>query len=100
MPAVLRASHAKPWADCASDEERLDVFNGFLLCAHLDALFDRFLLSFDDLGCLLVSSAIPAADRSLLGFDRPLRLKWLTTAHLVYLQYHRARFMDSARMAP
>lgn len=46
IPKVLRASHAKPWAECVSDEERLNVFNGFLLSANLDALFDRFLISF------------------------------------------------------
>lgn len=40
VPQVLRASHAKPWAECATDAERLDVFNGFLLSANLDALFD------------------------------------------------------------
>ena len=44
------ASHAKPWAECANDAERLDVFNGFLLVANLNALFDRFLISFDDTG--------------------------------------------------
>ena len=38
---VLRASHIKPWAECATDAERLDVFNGFLLSANLDALFDK-----------------------------------------------------------
>ncbi|MBN0787902.1 HNH endonuclease, partial [Pseudomonas aeruginosa] len=47
---ALRASHAKPWAECADDAERLDAFNGFLLVANLDALFDRFLISFDDTG--------------------------------------------------
>jgi putative restriction endonuclease len=26
QPELLRASHIKPWADCASDAERLDVF--------------------------------------------------------------------------
>ena len=52
LPEVLRASHAKPWAQCASDAERLDVFNGFLLVANLNALFDRFLISFDDTGRL------------------------------------------------
>lgn len=46
------ASHAKPWAECANDAERLDVFNGFLLVANLNALFDRFLISFDDTGRL------------------------------------------------
>ena len=40
VPALLRASHIKPWASCDSDEERLDVFNGLLLAPHLDALFD------------------------------------------------------------
>lgn len=40
---VLRASHIRPWADCESesDTERLDVFNGLLLEARMDAVFDR-----------------------------------------------------------
>ena len=45
--ALLRASHTKAWADCESDEERLDVYNGFLLAAHFDAAFDAYLLTFD-----------------------------------------------------
>lgn len=56
LPALLRASHAKPWAECNSDAERLNVFNGFLLAAHLDALFDRHLISFDDSGKILFST--------------------------------------------
>jgi hypothetical protein len=47
LPEVLRASHARPWAECDTDAQRLDVFNGFLLNANLDALFDRGLISFD-----------------------------------------------------
>lgn len=39
--ALLRASHIKPWADCETDAERLDVYNGILLAPHLDAAFDR-----------------------------------------------------------
>ncbi|HEX3855040.1 MAG TPA: HNH endonuclease signature motif containing protein, partial [Polyangiaceae bacterium] len=31
IPELLRASHIKPWADCATDAERLDVYNGILL---------------------------------------------------------------------
>ncbi|MDC0682621.1 HNH endonuclease signature motif containing protein [Sorangium atrum] len=41
VPALLRASHIKPWADCETDAERLDVYNGILLAPHLDAAFDR-----------------------------------------------------------
>ncbi|RTD85092.1 HNH endonuclease [Variovorax atrisoli] len=92
IPSVLRASHAKPWADCASDEERLDVFNGFLLCAHLDALFDRFLISFDEAGWMLVSPSISTKDGELLGLTEPLQLRWLAPEHASYLQYHRMRF--------
>jgi hypothetical protein len=39
-PLLLRASHIKPWAICEADSERLDVYNGLLLAAHLDAAFD------------------------------------------------------------
>ena len=42
LPQALRASHAKPWGGGDSDAERLDVLNGLVLAAQLDALFDRF----------------------------------------------------------
>lgn len=92
LPEVLRASHAKPWADCASDSERLDVFNGFLLSANLDALFDRFLISFSDEGCFLVASGIASDVRKKLGLDASLRLRWLAAEHKTYLRYHRNIF--------
>lgn len=89
---VLRASHAKPWADCVSDNERLDVFNGFLLSANLDALFDRFLISFSAAGDLLVAPRILEAEREHLGLNQALRLRWLAPDHEPYLHYHRQRF--------
>jgi putative restriction endonuclease len=49
---VPRASHAKAWVESATDVERWDVFNGFLLSANLDALLDHFLISFDAQGVL------------------------------------------------
>jgi len=90
LPEVLRASHAKPWAECLSDAERLDVFNGFLLTANLDALFDRFLISFDDQGGLLVSSRLPAVDLQQLGIHPGMRLRWLADEHRGYLCFHRS----------
>ncbi|AEG01192.1 HNH endonuclease [Methylomonas methanica] len=91
---VLRASHAKPWAECKSDTERLDVFNGFLLCAHLDALFDRFLISFDDKGQMLISPKLSQNQRDILGLNDDLCLRWIADRHLLYLDYHRAKFFD------
>lgn len=91
IPEVLRASHAKPWAECASDAERLDVFNGFLLSANLDALFDRFLISFDDQGVLVVSPALIGADLLSLGILPNMKLRWINTLHKPFLALHRAR---------
>jgi len=53
VPELLRASHIKPWADCETDAERLDVYNGFLLAPHLDAAFD--------LGFITVAMMVPSS---------------------------------------
>jgi putative restriction endonuclease len=89
VPEVLRASHAKPWADCDNDAERLDVFNGFLLVANLDAMFDCFLISFDDNGAMLVSPRLTMEQRLGLRLNQNLCLRWLAEEHLPYLHYHR-----------
>jgi hypothetical protein len=88
---LLRASHIKPWADCASDAERLDVFNGLLLAPHLDAAFDRGFLTIADNGAVIVSAALDDSERELLGLGSPLRVRALTDAHRVYLPWHRDR---------
>ncbi len=73
IPEVLRASHAKPWAECETDAERLDVFNGFLLSANLDALFDRFLISFDEQGVLVTAPALAGVDLQPLGISPDMK---------------------------
>lgn len=91
IPEVLRASHAKPWAECASDAERLDVFNGFLLSANLDALFDRFLISFDEQGELVIAPALAGQNLLPLGIAPGMKLRWVNSLHQPYLALHRAR---------
>lgn len=88
MPEVLKASHAKPWAKCESDIERLDVYNGFLLTANLDALFDRFLISFDCDGKIIFSNKVNLRQMILLGVNDQMRLRWISPQHLGYLAYH------------
>jgi hypothetical protein len=89
--SLLRASHAKPWSDCDTDAERLDVFNGFLLAPSWDAAFDGGWISFDDTGRVLVSSEIEPKTLSLLGIDIALRLTRVDPKHLPYLAFHRLR---------
>ena len=69
---ILRASHIKPWKS-SNNHERLDPNNGLMLAAHLDALFDRGLISFADDGAMLVSSEIDEFGNSVWGLGQPLR---------------------------
>jgi hypothetical protein len=91
VPELLRASHIKPWAACAHDAERLDVFNGLLLAPNLDALFDQGFISVADDGSVLVSSALPSEAKTLLGIGAELRVSRLTDGHLGYLPWHREK---------
>lgn len=52
IPELLRASHIKPWSD-SKGPERLDPHNGLLLASHIDALFDRGLITFTSEGNIL-----------------------------------------------
>jgi hypothetical protein len=65
-PALLRASHIIPWAECKSDAERLDVHNGLLLSSLWDAAFDDGLVSFDESGSAIYSSKLTGAAVELL----------------------------------
>ena len=88
VEVVLRASHAKPWSDCETDAERLDVYNGFLLSADLDALFDKGFISFTFDGEIMVSPRIPNKQREILHLTSDLKLRWIQEEHYKYLDYH------------
>jgi hypothetical protein len=89
-PALLRASHIVPWADCG-DEQRLDVHNGLLLSALWDAAFDEGLVSFGNDGTVLVNPNLSEEARRALGVDHAPPLKGLRNAHQKNLAAHRAR---------
>lgn len=91
VPALLRASHIKPWADCETDAERLDVYNGILLAPHLDAAFDRGFITFGDDGAIVVNGALSPDAQRILGLDRPAFVRGLTDGHRGYLPWHRER---------
>jgi hypothetical protein len=95
IPELLRASHIRPWAKCETDAERLDIYNGLLLAPNLDAAFDRGFITFADDGSVTISSRLGERDRRALGLDLPQRISGLTSNHLEYLRFHRARiFME------
>ena len=90
-PALLRASHIVPWAECTTDAQRLDVHNGLLLAAHWDAAFDKGLVSFDSDGRALIKPDLDPAVIALLAPDKATPLP-LDPKHLAPLSWHRAHF--------
>jgi hypothetical protein len=93
---LLRASHIKPWADCTTDPERLDVFNGLLLAAHLDAVFDGGFITVADDGSVIVSPVIGEAERRILGVAQPLCVRSIADAHRHYVAWHRENVFKRA----
>lgn len=94
QPRLLRASHTRRWEDCTSDAERLDVHNGLLLAAHLDAAFDAFLISFDPAGRILFAPDFSDADRERLGVYASMQLRRISPGHERYLNEHRERTLS------
>lgn len=96
VPEMLIASHIKPWRE-SSNVERLDPMNGLLLAAHVDKLFDRFLMSFEESRAGFTSVLHPRVrtavsalglksglvlDTSHLGFANEGRFKRYMEQHL------------------
>jgi predicted restriction endonuclease len=88
---VLVASHSKKWAN-SSNAERLDPYNGLLLTANVDKLFDSGLISFDDKGGVLIGKGIGRAALTGLGLNGTKKLSLIREEHLPYLKAHRKHF--------
>jgi predicted restriction endonuclease len=84
-----------PWRD-ANDAQRLDKHNGILLSANLDALFDKYLISFAEDGTLMVSDDLSAEELTDLGLARDISIEFFE-GHKPYLRHHRARFEECVR---
>jgi hypothetical protein len=88
---LLIASHIKPWRSCESAAERLDGNNGLLLTPHVDLMFDRGLISFQNDGALIISTRIEGSDLQLLGIRvGHLVQRSLSPQQVGYMTYHRA----------
>ena len=93
-PCLLRASHAMPWKECKTGKERLSPFNGFLLNVALDALFDKFLISFANDGQILTAPRLNFSELKLVGINTDLHLQKVYPQHLPFLAFHRQCFHE------
>ena len=85
----LRASHIMPWR-AASDAQKLDGNNGLLLSPHVDHLFDKGFISFQDSGALMVSPYVTSALLGAWSLALPTNGPRFSAEQSKYLEYHRA----------
>ncbi len=90
-PALLRASHIIPWAECENDALRLNVYNGLLLSSLWDAAFDAGLVSFTAGGEPIESSSLSSQASEALGLNIGAVLHGLTPLHDLQLKRHREK---------
>ena len=84
---LLRASHIKPWKN-SNNDERLDPFNGFLLTANFDLLFDQGFISFCNEGKIIISNSLDQQTLDILGIDKTISVN-IVKEHVPYLEFHR-----------
>jgi hypothetical protein len=84
--SFLIASHIKPWSE-SSNEERLDVHNGLLLCPNHDSLFDKGFITFDQNGNIFISDKISENIKVFMNINPTMRIK-TSNKMKEYLQWH------------
>ncbi|MCT6929630.1 MAG: HNH endonuclease [Lysinibacillus fusiformis] len=86
IPDLLVASHIKPWKD-SNDNERIDFYNGLLLCPAHNAAFDSGYISFDSEGIIIISNLLDKNNIDLLGLREKIKIQ-LEPRHLEYMTWH------------
>lgn len=91
-PAILIASHIKPWAQ-SNNQERLDHYNGLVLSPTFDKLFDQGFITFrragDDVG-VCISDHVGKRTKELLNIKENQIFKIPNVSkRLDYLKHHR-----------
>lgn len=103
IPDLLIASHIKSFAVC-EENEAYNPANGLLLCSHLDNLFDKGYISFDNNGKILILNDLDDNVLSKLNINGTLSLnfknltdKTQKTSILKFLEYHRKYIFKSVQ---
>lgn len=85
-PSVLIASHIKPW-QVSSIIEKYDGANGLLLSPHIDKLFDKGLITFNDNKKIITSPLLNDDVLRLWKIDSNKSFQ-LTKRQQLYMEYH------------
>ncbi|MGN1458491.1 MAG: HNH endonuclease [Acutalibacteraceae bacterium] len=84
---LLVASHIKPWC-ISSSEEKLDIFNGFILSPLYDKLFDSGLITFTDKKEMILSSTLSEDTIKKLNIKNGIYSDLPINGREKYLDFH------------
>ena len=88
----LIASHIKPWA-ISDSIERLNGNNGLLLSPHIDLLFDKGHISFEDNGDMIISKTANQDTLDRWGVKN-INVGPFNDEQKIFLQYHRDHVLN------
>ena len=84
---LLIASHIKPWC-LSNNQERLDIYNGFILSPLYDRLFDQGLITFTPEKKILYSSSLSNKTLSIIKIENDYCENLPVTNREEYLAFH------------
>ena len=87
-PRHLIASHIKPWS-ISNNTEKIDGSNGLLLSPHVDHLFDKGFISFENAGDIKVSRELDPQVLKRWSIDIKSNVSHFDSRQSEYLEYHR-----------
>lgn len=92
---MLTASYAKPWKD-STDMERLNPYNGILLCRNHAALFDAGLIAFTGGGSIRLASRIEEQDYALYNLEKSAKIS-VSPEHAPFFRWHKRNIFIEPR---
>ena len=89
---LLVASHIKPWVD-SNEYEKVDVYNGLLLCPNHDKLFDNGFITFDEDKKIIISNQLSENDRRNMHITSDMKVD-CDDCCMTYMKYHREKVFE------
>ena len=87
LEPMLCSTYAKPWKD-STDDERIDPFNGLLLCCNHSALYKEGYIAFDGTGKIHIAPELSPNDYGQYGIHIKVRIT-RQPEHKPYIKWHK-----------
>lgn len=94
--ALLKASYSKPWKDSV-DPERVDPYNGIVLCSNHDALYQNGYIAVNPSGTVQISKKITEEEYPLYGLAKRMKIA-VYSENEPFLRWHKNNvFLDKRK---